>query len=106
MLSAKRWQSNVLVRDVCLLKLVACVAMAASYIPSLRFCFVRSARSGHRRSLAVLCEIAVIVFLNNKFFENVVPGSSLRSASKLQEETSKRHIFVVIFNISLIFLKS
>lgn len=38
----------------------------------------------------------------NSFVENVFPGSSLRSTSKLQEETSKGHIFVVIFNISLI----
>lgn len=44
-----------------------------------------------------LCEV-------NSFVENVFQGSSLRSASKLQEETSKGHIFVVIFNISLSFL--
>jgi hypothetical protein len=43
-----------------------------------------------------------VVVLTYNYVENVFPGSSLRSASKLQEETSKGHIFVVIFNISLI----
>jgi hypothetical protein len=46
-------------------------------------------------ALYSLCEV-------NSFVENVFPGSSLRSACKLQEETRKGHFYVVIFNISLI----